>query len=279
MLPINVYERAGQATFNTVVMIDADGTALGTYRKSHIPDGPGYTEKYYFNPGDTGFRAWATAPRRGRHRHLLGPVVPRGRPLHGAGRCRGAALPHRDRQRAARPRPGTRAATGSARCRATPPPTSCRWWPPTATASSTAPRPRASRTGRSPSTDRRSSPTTPAPRWPRRRRDADAVLTATFDLDDLAVQRTAWGLFRDRRPDLYGPILTLDGTSNPRAQPHERSPLMGRLRMPAEFDRPRRHGDRLAVPGRDLPRCADGRGPRRPRRAGPGHQPATSRCG
>ena len=61
VLPINVYERAGQATFNTVVMIDADGTALGTYRKSHIPDGPGYTEKYYFNPGDTGFRAWDTA--------------------------------------------------------------------------------------------------------------------------------------------------------------------------------------------------------------------------
>jgi N-carbamoylputrescine amidase len=57
-------------------------------------------------------------------------------------------------------------------------------------------------------------------------RDADAVLTATFDLDDLAVQRTAWGLFRDRRPDLYGPILTLDGTSNPRT-PTPASPAAG----------------------------------------------------
>ena len=123
VLPINVYERAGQATFNTVVMIDADGTALGTYRKSHIPDGPGYTEKYYFNPGDTGFRAWRHAARRGRHRHLLGPVVPRGRPLHGVGRGRGAPLPHRDRQRTARPHVRLQATTGSGSCRATRPPT------------------------------------------------------------------------------------------------------------------------------------------------------------
>ena len=61
VLPLSVYERAGQATFNTVVIVDADGGVLGTYRKSHIPDGPGYTEKYYFNPGDTGFRVWPTA--------------------------------------------------------------------------------------------------------------------------------------------------------------------------------------------------------------------------
>ena len=46
-------------------------------------------------------------------------------------------------------------------------------------------------------------------------RDGDAVLTATFDLDALQVQRAAWGLFRDRRPDLYGPIGTLDGTTRP----------------------------------------------------------------
>src|SRR6478736_7308208 len=64
VLPLSVYERAGPATFNTVVVVDADGAVLGTYRKSHIPDGPGYTEKYYFNPGDTGFRVWDT--RHGR---------------------------------------------------------------------------------------------------------------------------------------------------------------------------------------------------------------------
>ena len=60
VLPISVYERANNALFNTVAMVDADGSMLGIYRKSHIPDGPGYTEKYYFSPGDTGFRVWNT---------------------------------------------------------------------------------------------------------------------------------------------------------------------------------------------------------------------------
>ena len=49
VLPVSYFERAGQAHFNTVVMIDADGSELGTYRKSHIPDGPGYQEKFYFS--------------------------------------------------------------------------------------------------------------------------------------------------------------------------------------------------------------------------------------
>ncbi len=61
VLPVSFFEKAGQAHFNSLQMIDADGRALGVYRKSHIPDGPGYEEKYYFNPGDTGFRAWRTA--------------------------------------------------------------------------------------------------------------------------------------------------------------------------------------------------------------------------
>jgi N-carbamoylputrescine amidase len=61
VLPLSVFERAGQAHFNSLAMIDADGRVLGCYRKSHIPDGPGYEEKYYFSPGDTGFRVWDTA--------------------------------------------------------------------------------------------------------------------------------------------------------------------------------------------------------------------------
>jgi N-carbamoylputrescine amidase len=60
VLPISFFERAGPAHFNSLAMIDADGSTLGIYRKSHIPDGPGYEEKYYFNPGDTGFKAWPT---------------------------------------------------------------------------------------------------------------------------------------------------------------------------------------------------------------------------
>lgn len=60
VLPVSFFERAGQAYYNSVVTIDADGRQLGLYRKSHIPDGPGYEEKFYFCPGDTGFRVWKT---------------------------------------------------------------------------------------------------------------------------------------------------------------------------------------------------------------------------
>ncbi|OEC33708.1 N-carbamoylputrescine amidase [Pseudomonas cuatrocienegasensis] len=60
VLPISFFERAGRARFNSIAIIDADGSNLGIYRKSHIPDGPGYHEKYYFNPGDTGFKVWTT---------------------------------------------------------------------------------------------------------------------------------------------------------------------------------------------------------------------------
>jgi len=60
VLPISFYERAGNAFFNSVMMIDADGTQMGVYRKTHIPHAPGYQEKYYFSPGDTGFKVWPT---------------------------------------------------------------------------------------------------------------------------------------------------------------------------------------------------------------------------
>ena len=60
VLPVSIFEREGPHYFNSLVMLDADGSALGVYRKSHIPDGPGYQEKYYFRPGDTGFRVWDT---------------------------------------------------------------------------------------------------------------------------------------------------------------------------------------------------------------------------
>ena len=60
VLPIGFFERAGNAAFNSVAVADADGSVLGVYRKTHIPDGPGYTEKFYFSPGDTGFKVWDT---------------------------------------------------------------------------------------------------------------------------------------------------------------------------------------------------------------------------
>ena len=60
VLPLSVFERAHNAYFNTLVMVDADGKTLGIYRKSHIPESPGYHEKFYFSPGDTGFKVWPT---------------------------------------------------------------------------------------------------------------------------------------------------------------------------------------------------------------------------
>ena len=61
VLPISFYERDGNRLFNSVAMLDADGSLLGVYRKTHIPDDHYYQEKFYFTPGDTGFRVWETA--------------------------------------------------------------------------------------------------------------------------------------------------------------------------------------------------------------------------
>ena len=60
VIPVSIFEREGPHYFNSLVMVDADGSLMGLYRKSHIPDGPGYQEKYYFRPGDTGFKVWDT---------------------------------------------------------------------------------------------------------------------------------------------------------------------------------------------------------------------------
>ncbi len=211
VLPINVYERAGQATFNTVVMIDADGTALGVYRKSHIPDGPGYTEKFYFNPGDTGFRVWHTK---------VGVV--------GIAICWDQWFPEAARAMALQ---GAEVLLYPTAIGSEPPdPTwdSSGHWQRVMQGHSAAnlvPVVAANRFGREVGqggereitfygssfiTDNTGAKVAEAPR------DADAILTATFDLDELAGDRTAWGLFRDRRPDLYGPLLTLDGATNPR---------------------------------------------------------------
>lgn len=61
VIPVSYYERVGETTFNTVAVIDADGTIMGQYRKTHIPDDHFYQEKFYFTPGNTGFKVWDTA--------------------------------------------------------------------------------------------------------------------------------------------------------------------------------------------------------------------------
>ena len=64
VIPVSIFEKDGPEYFNSVVIVDADGATLGVYRKSHIPDGPGYQEKFYFRPGNTGFRVWDTLKGR-----------------------------------------------------------------------------------------------------------------------------------------------------------------------------------------------------------------------
>ncbi len=209
VLPISIYERANNATFNTVVIVDADGAQLGIYRKSHIPDGVGYTEKFYFNPGDTGFRVWRT-----RHATI------------GVGICWDQWFPEAARAMALQgaellfyptaigsepPDPAwdssghwQRVMQGHAGANLTP-----------LVAANRIGR-EAGRAGEREITFYGSSfiadPT--GAKVAEAGRDEEAVLTALFDLDAVREMRHSWGLFRDRRPDLYGALLTHDGSGS-----------------------------------------------------------------
>ncbi len=87
VIPVSYYERVGETTFNTVAVIDADGTIMGQYRKTHIPDDHFYQEKFYFTPGNTGFKVWDNGLCENRRRYLLVPVVPGICVLHGIAGC------------------------------------------------------------------------------------------------------------------------------------------------------------------------------------------------
>ena len=209
VLPISFFERAGQAYFNTVAIIDADGRVLGTYRKAHIPNGPGYQEKTYFSPGDTGFRVWQT--RHGR----LGvgicwdqwfPECARAMALQGAdlllyptaiGSEPPPALPVLSRDHWQRTQQGHAAANlmpllaanrhGLERSIQDPEQLYIRFY------------------GSSFIADATGALLAEAPQ------DADALLLAEFDLNEIAQLRDNWFVFRDRRPELYGSLLSLDG--------------------------------------------------------------------
>ncbi len=102
----SIFERRAAGIYhNTAVVIDADGTLRGRYRKMHIPDDPLYYEKYYFTPGDLGFQTFETLFAPCRDTRLLGPVVSRGRSADGPAGSRDLVLSHRDRlaPRARRP--------------------------------------------------------------------------------------------------------------------------------------------------------------------------------
>ncbi len=209
VLPISFFERSGPAYFNSIAILDADGTNLGIYRKSHIPNGPGYQEKNYFSPGDTGFKVWQTRFAR------LGvgicwdqwfPETARVMALMGAelllfptaiGTEPPPALPVNSREHWQRTQQGHAAANltplvasnryGLERSLQDPQGLYIRFY------------------GSSFIADAMGAKVEEAPE------EGDAVLRHTFDLAEVAQLRDNWFVFRDRRPDLYGALTSLDG--------------------------------------------------------------------
>jgi N-carbamoylputrescine amidase len=209
VLPISFFEHAGPAYFNSIAIIDADGTNLGIYRKAHIPNGPGYQEKSYFSPGDTGFKVWNTRFARigvGICWDQWFPEVSRAMALMGAeilffptaiGTEPPPALPVNSREHWQRTQQGQAAANltplvasnryGLERSLQDPEGLYIRFY------------------GSSFIADPMGAKVAEAAE------EGDAVLTATFDLDATAQVRDNWFVFRDRRPDLYGALVSLDG--------------------------------------------------------------------
>jgi N-carbamoylputrescine amidase len=209
VLPVSFFESAGRAFFNSVAIVDADGSVLGVYRKTHIPNGPGYQEKNYFSPGDTGFKVWDTRfarigvgicwdqwfPESARVMALLGAELLFFPTAIGSEPPPALAVNSRDHWQ--RAQQGQAAANlvpliaanryGLERSLHNPEGLYIRFY------------------GSSFIADATGGKVAEAPE------EGDAVLTATFDLNALAQQRNNWFVFRDRRPELYAPLLSLDG--------------------------------------------------------------------
>ena len=215
---VSFYELKGQMRYNSAVVVDADGSLCGPpYRKSHIPDGPGYQEKFYFAPGDTGFRVFRTRfctvgvgvcwdqwfPETARAMALLGAEVL----LYPT--AIGSEPPDPAYDSSAHWR---RVMQGHAGANLLPVVASNRVgteaWPALPGRAATT----LTFYGTSFIAGPDGAVEAECPR------DEAGVCTATFDLDAIAALRAGWGLFRDRRPTLYSPLLTLDGCT--RAPPH-----------------------------------------------------------
>lgn len=200
VLPISFFERAGNVMYNSIAIIDADGTVLGVYRKTHIPDGAPYAEKFYFSPGDTGFQVWKTK---------YGTI--------GVGICWDQWFPETARSLALQ---GAEilffpTAIGSE-------PTlekdSRIHWRNTMAGHAAAnmmPVVASNRIGRE--TDEDSEMTFYGSSFIADNHGeiveqaddcTETVLVHEFDLDELARERREWGIFRDRRPEMYKTILT-----------------------------------------------------------------------
>jgi N-carbamoylputrescine amidase len=206
VLPISFFEIKNQARFNSIAIIDADGSVMGVYRKTHIPDGPGYEEKYYFSPGDTGFKVWHT--RYGK----IGvgicwdqwfPEVARCMALMGAemlfyptaigSEPPDPSLDSRDHWQTVM--------RGHSAANIMPVIAANRIGTETIVDSTI------TFYGSSFITDHKGQLVAELDR------ETEGILVAELDLAACAAERAAWGLFRDRRPEKYGALLTLDGTA------------------------------------------------------------------
>ncbi|MDD2458962.1 MAG: N-carbamoylputrescine amidase [Eubacteriales bacterium] len=210
VLPISFYERRNNARYNSIAVIDADGSVLGIYRKSHIPDGPGYEEKFYFNPGDTGFKVWQTRYA------TIGIGICWDQWYPETARClalMGAELLFYPTAIGSEPNDPTvdskdhwqMCMRGHA-------------------AANLVPVIASNRIGSETDEDSTilfyGSSFIAGPQGQliaEADRSSEGILTAEFDRDELAVMRAGWGIYRDRRPDLYRTILTYDGESEVRS--------------------------------------------------------------
>jgi N-carbamoylputrescine amidase len=199
VLPYSWFEKSGQAYYNSLAMVDADGALLGVYRKSHIPDGPGYEEKYYFRPGDTGFRVWRT-----RHGTLgLGicwdqwfPECARALALMGAEALMyPTAIGSEPKSGEHTKDPWQRVMVGHA-------------------VANCMPVAAANRIGDEGGQVFYGSSFIADPTGEKVAELGDAeegVLVHAFDRGALTRRRASWGFFRDRRPELYDVLLSADG--------------------------------------------------------------------
>ena len=207
VLPVSLFERANNAYYNSLVMVDADGSVLGVYRKSHIPEGPGYHEKFYFSPGDTGFKVWPT--RFG----TLGVAVCWDQWFPEAARAMalmGAEVLFYPTAIGSEPHDPSITSTGH--------------WQRTMqghAAANVMPVVASNRIGveqgeRYEMTFYGHSFIAGHTGEIIQQADgkSEQVVVASFDLKAIREYRHAWGLFRDRRPDLYEPLLTLDGITS-----------------------------------------------------------------
>ena len=209
VLPISWYEKAGPVFFNSIAIIDADGSILGVYRKSHIPNAIGYQEKEYFSPGDTGFKVWQTQYAN------IGVGICWDQWFPEAARCMalaGAELLFYPT--AIGSEPGNPELKSVSHWRNT----MCGH-----AAANIVPVIASNRIGKEVGTEDEKlemefyGSSFIADETGNRVADADenseSILVHTFDLDEIRNHRQTWGVYRDRRVDLYGSLLTLDGQS------------------------------------------------------------------